>query len=80
MLGGATLITADHGNAEEVLTKDGQIDTEHSSNPVPFIVVGREFLGSSETLQTGILADVAPTVLKLLGISQPQEMTGRALI
>lgn len=79
-LGGVTLITADHGNAEEVLTKDGQIDTEHSSNPVPFIVVGKEFVGNSDTLQTGILADVAPTVLKLLGISQPQEMTGRSLI
>ncbi|MBI4029450.1 MAG: 2,3-bisphosphoglycerate-independent phosphoglycerate mutase [Candidatus Blackburnbacteria bacterium] len=78
--GGVTLITADHGNAEELLKSDGTIDTEHSNNPVPFIVVGKEFGGNSQQLQTGILADVAPTVLKLLGLPKPQEMTGRSLI
>lgn len=79
-LGGATIITADHGNAEELLKLDGTIDTEHSTNPVPFIVITREFLGKSNQLQTGILADVSPTVLKLLGIGKPTEMTGHSLI
>lgn len=79
-LGGATVVTADHGNAEQMLCPDGSPNTEHSANPVPFIVVGKEFLGRPETLQSGILADVAPTVLKLLGLPQPSEMTGRALI
>jgi len=58
----------------------GQIDTEHSTNPVPFIVAGRKYLGQPRVLQQGILADVAPTVLKLMGINQPTIMTGRALI
>lgn len=79
-LGGATIITADHGNAEQLLNADGSPNTEHTVNPVPFILVGKEFLGKSETLQSGILADVAPTILKLLGIPQPSEMTGRVLI
>jgi len=79
-LGGVTLITADHGNAEELLKSDGTIDTEHSNNPVPFMVVGKEFIGDSQQLQTGILADVAPTVLKILGLPKPQEMTGRSLV
>lgn len=79
-LDGVTLITADHGNAEQMLSPEGKPHTEHTINPVPFIVVGKKFLGRSETLQSGILADVAPTVLKLLGIAQPSDMTGRALI
>lgn len=79
-LGGTTLITADHGNAEELLKPDGTVDTEHSLNPVPLIIVGKNFVGNSQQLQRGILADVAPTVLKLLGIIKPQEMTGRSLI
>lgn len=79
ILGGTTIITADHGNAEEMLMQ-GRIHTEHTINPVPFIIVGKEFLGKSETLQSGILADIAPTVLKLLGIPKPSQMTGRALI
>lgn len=79
-LGGVTIITADHGNAEELLKADGKIDTEHSKNPVPLILVGKQFLGKSKTLPSGILADVAPTILKLLDILQPSEMTGRPLI
>ncbi|MEK7521757.1 MAG: 2,3-bisphosphoglycerate-independent phosphoglycerate mutase [Patescibacteria group bacterium] len=79
-LGGVVLVTADHGNAEELLKNDGTIDTEHSTNPVPFIIVGNDFRGKSVTLQSGILADVAPTILKLMGITIPQEMTGRPLI
>lgn len=79
-LGGATIITSDHGNAEQLLNADGSPNTEHTANPVPFIVVGKDFLGKSEMLPSGILADVAPTILKLLGLSQPSEMSGRILI
>lgn len=78
--GGVVLLTADHGNAEEMLGQDNSSHTEHTSNPVPFIVVGREFISRSNQLQSGVLADVAPSVLKLLGIPQPGEMTGRSLI
>lgn len=79
-LDGVTIITGDHGNAEELLNADGNPHTEHTANPVPFIAVGKQFLGKGEILQSGILADVAPTVLKLLGLSQPPDMTGRPLI
>ncbi|MBI2268368.1 MAG: 2,3-bisphosphoglycerate-independent phosphoglycerate mutase [Candidatus Blackburnbacteria bacterium] len=80
MLGGATVITADHGNAEEMKNSEGKMETEHSRNPVPLIVTGNSFLGNSENLPTGILADVAPTILKLLGLPQPTEMSGRSLL
>jgi 2,3-bisphosphoglycerate-independent phosphoglycerate mutase len=74
--GGACLVTADHGNADEMLEDDGSPDTAHSLNPVPFIVTaGAEALDGE-----GILADVAPTVLALLGVEQPAEMTGRSLL
>lgn len=79
-LSGITFITADHGNAEEMLTAEGEMDTEHSVNKVPFIAVGRPFQGKSQILESGILADVAPTVLKYLGLGVPSEMTGRPLI
>ncbi|MBI4033177.1 MAG: 2,3-bisphosphoglycerate-independent phosphoglycerate mutase [Candidatus Blackburnbacteria bacterium] len=79
-LGGVTIITGDHGNAEQMLGGEGGMHTEHTTNPVPFIVAGEIFLGRSEVLQSGILADVAPTVLKLLDIPVPAEMTGRPLI
>ena len=73
--GGACVITADHGNAEEMLAADGSPATAHSTNPVPLIVtVGGIGLGD------GILADVAPTVLALLGLDRPGAMTGRSLI
>jgi 2,3-bisphosphoglycerate-independent phosphoglycerate mutase len=75
--GGACIVTADHGNADEMLEEDGSPDTAHSLNPVPFVVTG----GDVEALNgEGILADVAPTALALLGISQPREMTGRSLL
>ncbi len=80
-VGGYLLITADHGNAEEMINpKTGQVDTEHSTFPVPFIAISREFLGKSLTLESGILADVAPTVLYLLGINPPGEMMGKNLL
>ncbi len=75
--GGACLITADHGNAEHMLQPDGSPNTAHTSNPVPLIVT----LHGLRLLQgEGILADVAPSVLALLGIPQPEEMSGRSLI
>jgi len=78
---GTVLITADHGNVEEMINlSTGEIDTAHSSNPVPFIVVGEKYRGQSRQLQQGILGDVAPTVLKLLEINQPSTMVGQSLI
>lgn len=74
--GGVCIITADHGNAEQLLEPDGSPNTAHSLNPVPLIVT-REGL---ELREQGILADVTPTVLDLLGIDQPVEMTGESMI
>jgi len=92
-LGGVLLITADHGNAEELFNlQTGEMDKEHSTNPVPFILVARgwEEKGWSAAPvpegdlslapPVGVLADVAPTILKLMDISKPEEMTGTALI
>lgn len=78
-VGGTLVITADHGNAEEVLTRTGEIDTEHSTNPVPFILVSDKFK-SDLHLPLGILGDVAPTLLKLLDLKIPDLMTGSPLI
>ncbi|HEY4810170.1 MAG TPA: 2,3-bisphosphoglycerate-independent phosphoglycerate mutase [Solirubrobacteraceae bacterium] len=75
--GGVCVITADHGNADHMLEPDGSPNTQHSLNPVPLIVTSA---GVSLRQQGGILADVAPTVLEVLGIEQPQQMTGRSLI
>ncbi len=79
--GGTMIITADHGNAEEMIdNQTGTIETEHSRNPVPFFVVSKKFFGKPQVLQTGILADVAPTILKLMGLEVPSSMTGRNLL
>ncbi|HXW58783.1 MAG TPA: 2,3-bisphosphoglycerate-independent phosphoglycerate mutase [Solirubrobacteraceae bacterium] len=75
--GGACVVTADHGNADHMLEPDGSPNTAHSLNPVPLVVTAA---GSTLRREGGILADVAPTVLALLGIPQPPEMTGRSLI
>jgi 2,3-bisphosphoglycerate-independent phosphoglycerate mutase len=74
--GGACLITADHGNCDHMLNDDGSANTAHSLNPVPFVVTA----GADALDGEGILADVAPTALALLGIEQPAEMTGRSLL
>ena len=74
--GGALLITADHGNADNMLEPDGSPNTQHSLNPVPVIVTA-EIGGLRDG---GILADVSPTLLELLGQDQPQAMTGESLI
>jgi 2,3-bisphosphoglycerate-independent phosphoglycerate mutase len=75
--GGVCVITADHGNADHMLEPDGSPNTAHSMNPVPLIVTSPD---ASLRQREGILADVAPTVLELLGIEQPRQMTGRSLI
>lgn len=78
---GVLCITADHGNAEEMIDhKTDSPETEHSSNPVPFIVVSKQYQGKGVMLPTGILADVAPTILNLLGVPVPDTMIGRNLI
>jgi 2,3-bisphosphoglycerate-independent phosphoglycerate mutase len=74
--GGACVITADHGNADHMLEPDGSPNTAHSLNPVPLIVT----VSGLKLREAGILADVAPTVLELLGFSKPGEMTGKSLI
>ncbi|MBU1907583.1 2,3-bisphosphoglycerate-independent phosphoglycerate mutase [Patescibacteria group bacterium] len=92
-VGGIVVITADHGNAEEVKNlTTGEIDKEHSTNPVPFIVVGKRFEGLKAptgdviggdlalTPPVGMLADVAPTILKIMELPIPPEMTGAALV
>ena len=75
--GGVLLVTADHGNADEMLEPDGSPDTAHSLNPVPCVITD-DSLGALR--DGGVLADVAPTLLELLGVQQPPEMTGRSLI
>ncbi|MFH1233948.1 MAG: 2,3-bisphosphoglycerate-independent phosphoglycerate mutase [Patescibacteria group bacterium] len=90
---GLVFITADHGNAENMFNmQTGMIDKEHSSNSVPFIVISKQHEGKSLNKQDasggdlslvqpqGVLSDVAPTVLKIMGIDKPREMTGRSLI
>jgi 2,3-bisphosphoglycerate-independent phosphoglycerate mutase len=74
--GGALVITADHGNADHMLEPDGSPNTAHSLNPVPLIVT----VDGVTLRKGGVLADVAPTVLELLGIEQPPQMTGRSLL
>ncbi len=76
---GQVLIVADHGNAEEMKDlKTGEVDTEHSLNPVPCILIRNTTKGIK--LKDGILADVAPTIIKMIGGRQPQEMTGKPLV
>jgi len=91
--GGIVLITADHGNAEIMFNmQTGQIDKEHTSNPVPFIVAGKDFRGKNFGWQDpagsdlslvqpqGILSDISPTILKIFGIKKPDSMTGMSLL
>lgn len=75
------LITADHGNVEELINlENGGVDTEHSSFPVPLLIVGKQYRNMGKSLPRGILADVAPTILKILGIAKPSSMSGRSLL
>ena len=74
-MGGIAMITADHGNAEDMKQEDGSPMTAHTTNPVPFILCG-----AGSELRTGRLADIAPTILDVLGLACPPEMDGRTLI
>ncbi len=74
--GGACIVTADHGNCDHMLEPDGSPNTAHSLNPVPLIVTAE----GASLRDHGILADVAPTALQLLGIAQPEAMTGHSLL
>lgn len=77
-MGGTMLITADHGNADQMIDpKDSEPFTAHTTFPVPFIVLGA---GDVSLREGGCLADIAPTMLKLLGLEQPKEMTGKSII
>ncbi len=91
--GGVALLTADHGNAEEITNlQTGKMDKEHSTNPVPCIIIGKNFEGQANpqieavggdlslVSPVGTLSDVAPTILKMMGFKKPKEMTGVPLI
>lgn len=89
-VGGTVYITADHGNAEELLTfdssgfffttREGAMNTEHSNNPVPFVMINAQYAGKPQALADGSLADVAPTILTQLHLPIPPQMTGHNLL
>ena len=70
------LIIADHGNADNALNDDGTPNTAHSLNPVPCILINSEY----KKIENGVLADVAPTILKMMNLAIPSEMTGKILV
>lgn len=76
--GGVVLITADHGNSEQMIASNGKIFTAHTNNPVPFILVDDS--RQKVRLREGILADIAPTILEIMGIRAPALMTGKSLL
>lgn len=78
--GGYMVITADHGNAETMIGPTGEPFTEHTGNPVPFIVIGKDLQQNATTLPSGILGDIAPTILKLIDVPIPASMIGRNLL
>ncbi len=75
-MGGAAIITADHGNADKMVDEDGKPFTAHTTNPVPFCVIGYD----CKLREGGVLADIAPTMLKIMGLEQPAEMDGKSII
>jgi len=79
-MGGAAIVTADHGNADVMIAPDGTPMTAHSLNPVPLYLTGPAVLPGTALRPDGLLADVAPTVLALMGLPQPTLMTGQSLI
>ncbi len=79
-MGGAALVTADHGNADEMIADDGKTPfTQHTTNPVPVILVSNE-LKNAKLREGGVLADLAPTLLDVMGLKQPAKMTGKSLL
>ena len=71
------IIIADHGNADNAVNTDGSVNTAHSLNPVPFIYVTEN---KDAKVEDGVLADVAPSILHIMGLPQPAEMNGKCLI
>ena len=89
--GACLLVTADHGNIEQMISlKTGDIDKDHTTNPVPFLIIAKSlqfeeskntgYLGLSAQVPSGAISDIASTVLDLMGITKPAEMTGVSLI
>ena len=74
--GGSAIITADHGTAEKMIAEDGTPHTAHTTNPVPLILVADQVVG----VRDGKLSDIAPTMLELLGVPKPEEMTGESVV
>ncbi len=74
--GYSTLLIADHGNCETMMNLDGSPHTAHTTNPVPFILIDNEITA----IKSGILGDIAPTILELMGVNQPEEMTQKSLL
>ena len=77
-LGGKALITADHGNCDQMIKPDGSPHTAHTTNLVHLIYVGED--ADRVTMKDGILADISPTLLDMLGVEKPEQMTGSSLI
>jgi 2,3-bisphosphoglycerate-independent phosphoglycerate mutase len=75
---GITMITADHGNAEQMIEETGQVHTAHTLNPVRFLLI--DDMRKNAELRNGILGDIAPTILEIMGIEKPQQMTGKSLL
>lgn len=78
-MGGSVLLTADHGNADKLLETDGSPFTAHTTNPVPVVLISEKYKGA-QLRDGGILADLAPTLLTVMGLPVPEEMTGKSLI
>ena len=75
---GITMITADHGNAEQMIEENGQVHTAHTLNSVRFLLI--DDMRKNAELRNGILGDIAPTILEIMGIEKPQQMTGKSLL
>ena len=78
-LGGSVLLTADHGNADKLLADDGSPFTAHTTNPVPVVLISEKYK-NAELRNDGVLADLAPTLLEIMNLPVPKEMTGKSLI
>lgn len=78
--GGTAVVTADHGNSEQMISEKGYPHTAHTLNPVRLIFAGDKYKNTNIAIQNGILGDIAPTILKILNLEQPLEMTGKSLI
>ena len=71
-----TIVIADHGNCETMINPDGSPNTAHTTNPVPIILVDKDL----KNINNGVLGDIAPTIVELMGLQQPEVMTGKSLL